>query len=280
MYDLGIGADVMDFHAVDDADFEQFGVQYFRMTQALLQAGIDIHMLTPMNRAQISAALWADNTLFEEAGALMAMFRQSYGLVDAMHDNPAEHEKIKANLDMAGASLQEMEDMWHLLTPEQQAKVQHDWDTRSKNMAVYYYEMDEQRLAGASPTALGAALAAFMAMDQLVLGEANPEYHQDRMHLIEKSRQERHVFDALNLDLSAIRSGFDTRIESIAAPVIMSSFAFKPAGYDSWEEKVKAERVPQMDTKEVPDKLPETFVEKIEQEKVLAELAVKESQLN
>lgn len=242
MADFGISGTVMDFHNFDDASFETFGAEYFRITQSLLQAGIDIHMLSPMDRSRISAALWADNTLFEEGGALIAMYRQSYGLLDAMHVTETEKAKMLGHIDEAETRLEHLEANWPNLTAEQKAILQRDWDARSKNMATHFFELDELRLNGASPQEVTNAQSVFSNAMPLVLGGASAQYYMERQHLIDQSRQERHVFDSLGLDLNQIQTNFVSRVESIKAPPIETSFTGKPAGFNSWADKITAER--------------------------------------
>lgn len=91
MADLGISDVMMDYEGLfENLEDAEFGVQYHRITQTLMEAGIDINMLSKMDLARISSALWADNTLFEEGGGLMMMYRQSYGLMDSMHLDESE----------------------------------------------------------------------------------------------------------------------------------------------------------------------------------------------
>ena len=121
MSDFGVSGEMMDFHNFGEGDFAEFGVEYFRITQALSQAGIDVNMLNHMDKARVSAALWKDNSLFEEGGALMAMGRQSYGFMDKMHLDESEVNASQARLGDDGiadvvreyAHLQEANDSGH-----------------------------------------------------------------------------------------------------------------------------------------------------------------------
>ncbi len=233
---------MMDWHTFDDAEFEKFSAEYFRMNQELMAAGIDIHMLSPMDRARVSAALWTDNDLFEEAGAMMLMFRQSYGMLDAMYSEEEEHtSKVSAideHLEEAERALEELRKSWKKRTKEQRDFIQHDWDIRSKNTAGFFFQSNDLRLNNASHAELDAALAHFQEMTP-EYSLPNPQYHLGRMHLIEQSRHERLVTGELKDSLAGIMAGFGG---SIAAIDMMqeTSVLDKEPGF--WVKKVEAER--------------------------------------
>lgn len=134
MVDFGISGTMMDFHNFDEGVFDEFGVEYFRITQALNQAGIDINMLNQMDKARIAAALWVDNTLFEEGGALLAMGRQSYGFMDKMHiDESEEHitanqiGQVVSHYDSSGAEVDEYKYQWTSLSEDEKEAAVNGW---------------------------------------------------------------------------------------------------------------------------------------------------------
>ncbi|MDG1287079.1 MAG: hypothetical protein P8P30_05885 [Rickettsiales bacterium] len=239
---FGIGATMMDWHSFDDADFEEFSAEYFRINQELMAAGLDIHMLSPMDRARVSAALWSDNDLFEEAGAMISMFRQSYGMLDAMYSEHDEHaHKVGAvdeHLKEAEKALKELRESWKTRPKEQRDFVQHDWNTRSKNITGYFFESDDLRLNGASQIVQDNALIHFMEMTPQ--GQLpNAQYHLGRMHLIEQSHHERLVTGELKDSLAGIMAGFGGSMQAIDL-VQETSALDKEPGF--WVKRVEAER--------------------------------------
>ncbi len=272
--DSGIGGTIAEFHHVDDSVFEEFSVEYFRLTQSLMQAGIDIHMLSPMDRARVSAALWSDNELFAEAGGLMAMFRESRGLLDAMYLTDDEKEKLKSfdeHFDAASLSLDDLEDNWHKLTPAQKSALQRDWNVRSKNMAVNYFEQDDLSFANVGAAAI-AASAAFLAMaNPPEMGKASPAYYLSRQHLIDQSMHERLVTSELSPNFDEIVKNFGISMDSIKAD---EQNLIKEEGF--WVGKVEAEREPKQVAKpqdtQIETSNSDEWVKKVEQQALNAAL--------
>jgi hypothetical protein len=241
---FGIGATTLDYHSHDPADFEEFSVEYFRITQALLQAGVDIHMINPIDRARISAALWKDNTLFEEAGALQAMFYQSYGLIDSMHyteEEQAKHQLLGTNIIQIKGDLEELEKRWDRLSPQQQEVIQRDWNARSKNIAVYFYELEELRAREATQPEFDRLHQKLEAANLPEIGQVNETYWLAREHYITKSLAERVVASDLADFKNVIVAATQFRLDNVVDTGRKATVA-PPAGYSSWVEKVTAER--------------------------------------
>ncbi len=95
MSEYGFDATGMVEMDMDSNAMEHYGAEYFRISQTLLAAGLDIKMLSKLDRAYVAAAMWKDNTLFEEGGAMLKMYYQSRGALDAMHVTDSEREALE-----------------------------------------------------------------------------------------------------------------------------------------------------------------------------------------
>lgn len=286
--DLGIGETMTEFHHLDSAAYKEFSLEYFRLSQALMSVGLDIYSLTPLDLSRASAALWRDNTLFEESGALLKMFYQSYGLLDAMHFTDEEKREqvqaLKGRLDTISEEFGQLEDRWDRLSPEAQKAIEKDWHNRSKNMMVFLVEVDDYRAAKAPQEMIQHAFMAYTAANPPTIGGAKESFWKGKQSLLQRSRVERAVMDELPSILAGVTAGLSASADEVVQQSRNSQIG-PPAGYGSWVEKVQAERQPQQQAQKDLLNNPslaaaQSFVEKEEHRRAVAELTEQEVSAN